>query len=534
MSDFDETGIYSVLDAVDQVRKALHDHEYNRNVFQKKHNRPVEKLLEGILEATLFVENSTRTNFSSRVAAMRTGAMVDGFSSIENTSLTKGETWADTAAMFACYGFDVLVMRSTTEGLPRWTKEFVSNTNQQLKEQYSKAGIPFNYRNPMIINGGDGRHQHPTQCFLDLRTMLDIGNIQNIPLRGLPIALLNDIANSRVHSSIISVAPTLGLELHFAAPGRFGPRESQLEYLKAKGATFYNHGDDWEKAMRSSTIAIHSRPQKERVGKGEDLRTIKEWGCMTAERFQKLANQVPYLLHPRPVDSALFEEIHYSLRFHDADWSLFQASNGPYTRMALPAIGLDRMSIDYDFSTKKNTSLELSYLQLNVNNNSHAKAGLRSGHIEGDGIVIDHITAGRGRRLAGVLGFERENVPKTIADYLPVRDSTKDLIKLHCAYELSSEQEEAISLISPNSTINIIKSGRVVQKYRPIIGGRIVNRIDCSNDYCVTNIKEEHVTPQQKVIANGENTILECHYCGTTDTTSKIFQEERFRYIGKD
>ena len=111
--------------------------------FEKHPNR---ELLKGKVVATLFFEPSTRTRLSFETAANRLGARVIGFADPKITSGTKGETLKDTISMVANYA-DVIVMRHFIEGAARYASEVTD--------------VP-------IVNAGDGAHQHPSQCMLDL------------------------------------------------------------------------------------------------------------------------------------------------------------------------------------------------------------------------------------------------------------------------------------------------------------------------------------------------------------------------------
>src|SRR5574344_256780 len=111
--------------------------------FEKHPNR---EILKGKVVATLFFEPSTRTRLSFETAANRLGARVIGFTDPKVTSSTKGETLKDTILMVSNYA-DVIVMRHYIEGAAQYASEI--------------APVP-------IVNAGDGAHQHPSQCMLDL------------------------------------------------------------------------------------------------------------------------------------------------------------------------------------------------------------------------------------------------------------------------------------------------------------------------------------------------------------------------------
>ena len=535
MRDFSKKELLALLDVAKDIKYALHDRKAEKS-FISKYHRPVKTLLQDIKVATLFVEKSTRTNFSSRAAVITAGGWVDGFTSEEDTSLKKGETWADTVAMFAGYGYDALVLRSTVEGLPRWTKEHVIRNHALLEEQHKQFAVPFSYQVPMVINAGDGKNQHPTQGLLDLYTLQEVlGSLDS-----LKIALLNDIAHARTHASLLSVAHHFNWEIHFAYPPRFGPRKEQLEDLVSLGVNFHDHGNDFLAAMRASQVAYHSRPQKERIKPGEDLVTIKEVGRLTKEKYDLLGKDAPWLMHPKPVDAEEFEEISADLLFHPKNITNLQASNGLYVRIASLAVGLGK--IPWEYVERKIPDLPISLEELSLPENKKSGVNLRSGYVENSGVVLDHIPAGMGRRLAGVLGFEQQKMPQVISDYMPVREGrkpVKDMIKLHTPYAFSEEQYQAMALIAPEISVSFITEGKVVRKVRPHLGSSVTGRITCGNTACVTNVRKEHVVPkhhvEQKLQGNSilpqDSFNLRCHYCETSDTVEKAYQENRFVYM---
>lgn len=533
MRDFSKEQILTILDVADDVKLAVHDSSY-QPTFRQKYGRSIEDLLRDVRVAVMFVENSTRTHYSFRAAVNRAGGHVDGFSSADDTSLKKGETWADTAAMFAGYGFNALVMRTTTEGTPRWTKESLTLRHEQVKEQHQTLGLPYAYHVPMVLNGGDGKNQHPTQCLLDLMTIREIARGEGKDLDGLDVALLNDLKYGRTNASLMSVAHHFDWKLHFAHPNRFGPSKQKLNELKRRGVETHNHGEDFLGAMRAALIAYHSRPQKERVGAGEDLVTIKEVGQQTQARYDQLGSSAPYLLHPLPIDAETFEEIAYDLILHPKNFTAFQAANGLYARIAGIALGLEKIAIE--FPSSPSPIKDHFYLQeLQIDQQGKGVTNPRSGYIEHEGIVLDHIPEGMGRRLAGILGLEHEDVPKVISDHMPTRDGErrKDMIKIHGRYELTPEQYKAMALVAPDISVSMVESGKVVRKVRPILGSTIENLVRCGNDACVTNVRKEHITPRHQVLDIEGTRVLNCNYCETEETIPEVYKANRFSYIGE-
>ncbi len=531
MRDFSKEQILTVLDVADAVKCAVHDRAY-RFDFQKKYGKKLERLLHDTRTAIMFVENSTRTHYSFRAAVTRAGGNVDGFSSADDTSLKKGETWADTAAMFAGYGCDALVMRTTIEGIPRWTKEFLQQNNAHLQEQHQRLGLSYSYRTPLVINGGDGKNQHPSQCFLDVFTIRELARGQGKELDGLEIALLNDLKHGRTNASLMSVAHHFDWTLHLAHPHRFGPPLHRLEELTRRGVTVHNHHEDFLGAMDASFVAYHSRPQKERVGAGEDLLTIKELGRITRERYDQLGSDAPYLMHPLPVDSETFEEIYHDLNFHPKNVTDMQASNGLYVRIALLALGLEKLNVEYPRESSI-SGRETIVQPLPIDGERKKISNPRSGYIEGNGLVLDHIPVWMGRRLAGILGLEKEQIPKVISDHIDGERGPKDMIKLHGRYEPTTQQYEAMALLAPDITVSFVEDSRVVRKVRPVVGSIVEDLVRCGNEACATNVRKEHITPKHHVEDLLGGRILSCHYCDLAETLPRVYEDNRFLYLGE-
>src|SRR6516225_4637255 len=154
--------------------------------------------LQGRIVFNLFFENSTRTRTSFSLAAKRMSADTQDFST-SGSSLSKGESFIDTAKNIEAMGADVLVVRHQTPGTPH------------LLAQHVKASV---------INAGDGAHEHPTQGLLDLLTIRRAkGRIE-----GLTVGLLGDIAHSRVARSNIWGLTKLGAKVILCGPPTLVPK----------------------------------------------------------------------------------------------------------------------------------------------------------------------------------------------------------------------------------------------------------------------------------------------------------------------
>jgi aspartate carbamoyltransferase catalytic subunit len=149
-------------------------------------------VLAGKTVANLFFENSTRTRTSFSLASRRLGAQAIDFSP-SGSSLSKGETFIDTAKNIEALGVDLVIVRHRTPGTPR------------LLAQNLKCSV---------INAGDGPHEHPTQALLDIMTIRECRGT----LEGLTVALVGDIAHSRTARSNIWGLKKLGAHVILCGP----------------------------------------------------------------------------------------------------------------------------------------------------------------------------------------------------------------------------------------------------------------------------------------------------------------------------
>ena len=153
--------------------------------------------LKGVTVALVFFENSTRTRLSFELAAKRLGAEVITFTA-NTSSLSKGESLADTIRTIDAMFVDMYVIRSQWSGVPT----FVSNITKNI-----------------IVNAGDGKHEHPTQALLDAYTIYKYYK----KFKGLKISIIGDILHSRVARSNIITLKTLGADVRLLGPGTLLP-----------------------------------------------------------------------------------------------------------------------------------------------------------------------------------------------------------------------------------------------------------------------------------------------------------------------
>ncbi|MGP1465194.1 MAG: aspartate carbamoyltransferase [Prevotella koreensis] len=269
--------------------------------FEKHPNR---ELLKGKIVATLFFEPSTRTRLSFETAANRLGARVIGFADPKITSGTKGEMLKDTILMVSNYA-DVIAMRHYIEGAAQYACEI--------------APIP-------IINAGDGAHQHPSQCMLDLYTIYQTqGTLEN-----LNIFLVGDLKYGRTVHSLIMAMRHFNPTFHFIAPEELAmPNEYKL-YCKENDIKFVEHTDFNEEIIADADIIYMTRVQKERFSDLMEYERVKNVYILKADMLTGVKPNMK-ILHPLP----RVNEIAYDVDETPYAYYIQQARNGLYAREAI-------------------------------------------------------------------------------------------------------------------------------------------------------------------------------------------------------
>ena len=279
--------------------------------FEKHPNR---EILKGKVIATLFFEPSTRTRLSFETAANRLGAKVIGFTDAKVTSATKGETLKDTILMVSNYA-DAIVMRHYIEGAAQYASEV--------------APVP-------IINAGDGAHQHPSQCMLDLYSIYKTqGTLDN-----LNIFLVGDLKYGRTVHSLIMAMRHFNPTFHFVAPQELSmPSEYKL-YCKKHGIKYVEHTEFNEDVISEADILYMTRVQKERFSDLMEYEKVKNVYILKSDMLNN-ARENMKILHPLP----RVNEISYDVDENPHAYYIQQAQNGLYAR---EAIICDVLGIGYD------------------------------------------------------------------------------------------------------------------------------------------------------------------------------------------
>ena len=270
--------------------------------FEQVSTRSVKKAppLRGKVVVNLFFEDSTRTRTSFALAASRLSADVIEFTQ-KASSVNKGETLLDTARNLEAMGIDIVVVRHSAGGAPRFLSRNI---------------------NACVVNAGDGFCEHPTQGLLDVYTIRKIKGT----LEGLKIAIVGDIAHSRVARSDMWAMTKLGAEVIFVGPPTLMP--AQVNRLPVKMS--YSLDEVIEKVDVINMLRI----QFERLG-GNPFPSIREYSHyfgLTVERMKKAKPGI-LVMHPGPINRGL--EMESEVADGRNSVILEQVTNGLAVRMAV-------------------------------------------------------------------------------------------------------------------------------------------------------------------------------------------------------
>ena len=268
------------------------------NLSQVKKN----DYLRGKTTINAFYENSTRTRTSFEIAAKRLGADTINFSS-SSSSVTKGESLNDTMNNMAAMRTDIIVLRHPSSGAAKFAADRTEAS---------------------VVNAGDGTNEHPSQALLDLFTLREHGKILD---KNLNVAIIGDIARSRVARSDIWAMKKFGINLKLFAPRMMMPKDAEVfESQICK---------NMEEACEGSDVIIMLRIQLERGGADVAFPSSREYSKffgLNKNRI-KLAKPDAIVLHPGPINRGV--ELNSDVADGTHSVILNQVENGVAIRMSI-------------------------------------------------------------------------------------------------------------------------------------------------------------------------------------------------------
>ena len=260
-------------------------------------------ILQGKVLSSLFFEPSTRTRLSFESAMNRLNGRVIGFADPTATSQKKGETLADTIRMADAYS-DVIVIRHPLEGAAR------------LAADFSEAPI---------LNAGDGAGRHPTQCFLDLFTILT----KKGKIEGQNVVLLGDLKYGRTVHSLAYALSVYGADLTFVSPKSLQMPKEIVNECREMGVTPHSTSK-LDKVMKDADVLYVTRIQRERFPDAEEYNRVVGSYEINNELLKPVKEDM-IIMHPLPRVSEIHPEVDstpHAVYFK-------QAFNGVPVRMAL-------------------------------------------------------------------------------------------------------------------------------------------------------------------------------------------------------
>ncbi len=276
--------------------------------FRSVLDRPIRRVptLRDVAVVNLFFEPSTRTRISFELAEKRLSAETVNFS-VSGSSVSKGETLKDTALNIEAMKVDMVVIRHRSPGAAVFLTRCVD---------------------AVVINAGDGAHEHPTQALLDLLTLTEI----HPSLEGRNVSIIGDIAHSRVARSNIYGLQALGAHVTLCAPSTMTP--VGIEEMGVRVT------DRLDEALEGCDVAMALRVQLERQGAMlfPGVREYHERFGITLEHMERYPDL--RIMHPGPVNRGV--ELAGDVVDHERAVILDQVTNGVAVRMAVLYLLADR------------------------------------------------------------------------------------------------------------------------------------------------------------------------------------------------
>ena len=437
---------------------------------------------------TFSVEPSTRTIDSTMEASGLLGWSDHRTPPPENTSLMKDESWAETARTWAIQGAGTIAMRTKIEGVQKFLAEILERDGYNVS----------------ILNCGDGEHEHPSQCLLDLVTIKkEKGRLKN-----LVVGFLGDLRFGRtVHSLVkaLSLAPNISLRL--VSTKEMALPENYLKNFKGE----VKYGEDLD-LLSDCDVVYATRIQVERFPPEVQYAISKAKAkYRITEDVLNLFKPDAIVMHPLPHANGFSPKAMRDKRvvMQKQSWYgiptrmylLNRGYNNRFRKNSLGRIPKGKMK------TVLSENLE-SYLE----KMKHKHKRQRYFSPISNGTVIDHLPRDFGAKIRNILEMSKflteDSVPHTIEDVPSKSMGKKDVLVLDGAF-LTEEMMVSIASFAEGVTFNVIRNGRflklVLEKAGPIeeIG-------KCPNQNCITNHDPEAFTKFTKV-SNGK---VECHYCG--------------------
>lgn len=459
----------------------------------------------------VFLENSTRTRESFRNAALFHRVRATMFDAA-SSSFAKNESLTDAIKMLIGYAPEsAFVIRSGLEGVCAWLADYLGPWAERM-----------GYPRPSFINAGDGKHEHPTQEFLDEFSFLEQAGWDESALH---IALVGDLRHGRTaHSKADGLGIFGEVEVDLVAPPELSMPEDYVERMRLNGFELrtYESIDEYLDSGRVAPSWYFTRLQLERMG---DTILDKAPALRKAVTFRRdMAARLPEstrFYHPLPRDR-LAPTIPSFLDDTPLNGWDAQSANGYYTRAVLLGMLSGLLGADFDGQALEPREAEAGTefvveAPVSTRVKPEYKVGIKP--VE-SGLVIDHIAAGKpieeiwGRidKIRRVLGL---NVRSSHGVYHSNSGDYKGIISVPDLLSFGEKQLKRLASVSPGCTLNLVKDGHVAKKYRLGMPPLVYNfdDISCRNELCVSHPSHAEHVGASFVRKPGSTDTFVCRWC---------------------
>jgi aspartate carbamoyltransferase len=456
----------------------------------------------------LFLEDSTRTKESFRNAAKFHDVRLNDFSA-SGSSFNKKESITDTIRMLVGYSEQsVFVLRTKHEGTCRWLDRTIADYTD------ARGMAPASF-----INGGDGRHEHPTQEFLDEFSFLEQLSWDRSHIH---LALVGDLYHGRtVHSKVDGLGVFGEVEVDLIAPGDISLPPHYRDAMIARGYSVreYESIDEYLSSGRVAPIWYFTRLQLERMGERllDRADGLRRAVTFRQSHLGKIDERMRFY-HPLPRHQVTPTIPSFLDSLPVNAWER-QSVNGYLTRIV--ELGMVAGGIGADFGGEPLVPAEYAddfvrEVKAKPQPKPEYKVGIKP---VDDGIVIDHI--GNGRPVSEI--WAQIDTIRKILDLNLVsshgvyeslrRGAYKGIISLPGKADFSDHELKMLGASAPGSTLNVIQGGAVSRKYRMGMPPRVYGLpgISCKNPDCISH-PEHHEPVVAEFVRAGEDQ-YSCLYC---------------------
>ncbi|HOZ71489.1 MAG TPA: aspartate carbamoyltransferase [Spirochaetales bacterium] len=468
----------------------------------------------------VFLENSTRTRESFRNAALFHRVRATMFDAA-TSSFAKNESLTDAIKMLVGYAPEsCFVIRSKLEGVCGWLADY-------LGPWAERSG----YARPSFINAGDGKHEHPTQEFLDEFSFLEQLGWRDERIH---LALIGDLRHGRtVHSKADGLRVFKEAVVDLVAPPDLAMPPEYVGKMRRNGFEVREWGslDEYLASGKAAAIWYFTRLQLERMGESvlEKAPALRRAVTFRRDMLDRLPEGARFY-HPLPRDRLaptipgfLDDTV---LNAWDA-----QSANGYYTRAVQMAMLAGVLGDDFDgegLAPRADDGAFVVEAAIEPRRKPEYKVGIKP---VDSGLVIDHIASGasieeiwnRVDKIRRVLGL---NLRSSHGVYHTNSGAYKGIVSVPDLLSFGEKELKRLGAVSPGCTLNLVKDGAVVKKYRLGMPPRIYNFDDiaCRNENCVSHPSHQEHVETSFVRKSGTDTFV-CRWCEREHSYSEIWRD---------